>query len=358
MVVASAPAPGLRGFQTFVPPPEGCTGWGPGSKSAQAAGILGALGPSPFRLQDVTQSCPATPPRAESPAATASAQGGGASRSASPKPHAVHPLALAQAEAAARQPSPTPSGRGLGDTFGVKSSSASPHGPDAARPDSRLEVPGGSSSPPLRRASVGSEVSVKSGQQGRASPSGSQGRASPSGQRAERAAAEAAIAKAQAKAKVEETPSQVVLDLLAQDPSPTVGPVQGADHMRAAATADVQALSLKDQDLHAILQEDPALLAEAPDGQAAFELYCATLSAFDSGPKLVKEALRAVIRDDVTTIDKLLAERTIRWDTRNAGGQTLLELAHQRCSLRVRRVLEDAKAGKRAPSPTRRKSAA
>jgi len=141
----------------------------------------------------------------------------------------------------------------------------------------------------------------------------------------------------------DEEPAQVVMDMLAQEKFRHKGPVKSAAQLEAAFAKDVPVLIVQDKNFDAALKEDPGILQEHGAAYEALGLYCATVTAFDLAPQFLREALKAVVRDDVATISKLLDERKIAWDTRNQGGQTLLELAIQRSRLRVQKRLEDSK---------------
>lgn len=104
------------------------------------------------------------------------------------------------------------------------------------------------------------------------------------------------------------------------------------------------ALEERDPHLQVTLKADAGLLEEASSGgQAAFELYCATLTVFDTGPKLERLAFRAVIEEDEATLSALLESGRVAWDARNAGGQTLLEVAHERSRFRSIALLQEVR---------------
>mmetsp|Transcript_63990 Transcript_63990/g.180522 ORF Transcript_63990/g.180522 Transcript_63990/m.180522 type:complete len:253 (+) Transcript_63990:53-811(+) len=123
---------------------------------------------------------------------------------------------------------------------------------------------------------------------------------------------------------------------------PHAGPVQDKSHLQAAAAREVDQLQRFDPRLQDALKEDEGVLEDAAfgqDAQDAFKVYCSALAAFDPGPRLRKFAFQAVISDDDQTLKQMLDSGEVAWDTTNAGGQTLLDVAHERQKDKCREVL-------------------
>lgn len=109
------------------------------------------------------------------------------------------------------------------------------------------------------------------------------------------------------------------------------GPVRDLAHLQAVVKRDMTQLQSCDPVIKQLAQEDMGVLEEKdPLVQGALQVYCSTVSAFDPGPNLRKLAFQAVLRNDVQTLKNMLDCGQVQWDTRNAGGQTLLEVAHER----------------------------
>lgn len=279
------PGPGLRGYRTFVPPPEGFNelrGYLRGNQSSEAC----ASGSRLVMQEELEQQKPQTPQR--------------------------------------KKP-------------GVALSPKAPQTPQAA-PTTRERSDGVSARPSERRVSLQRSVTMAS-DSSLAAPS------------FDRRAVEVSPTSVQGEEELPEQPAQEVLELLAEQENPQhQGPLKNASHLEAATRADRRGLRDVDTGLQEMLKEDPFVLDDVEiGGQDAFGLYCASLSAFDVGPKLVRQAFMAVARDDVVTIEMLLDERRIAWDTKNAGGQTLLEMACARSRPRVRKQLEIARSKKVLP---------
>lgn len=133
------------------------------------------------------------------------------------------------------------------------------------------------------------------------------------------------------------------LERLQQDLQPRhLGPAQDVGHMKAAATANLGALRDADVRLRDALDGDAGLLEE-PAGDAAFKLYCSSLAAFEPSPGLQRLAFQCVVGDDHIALADLLASGKVLWNTQNAGGQTLLEVAYERQKPQTLELLKAAK---------------
>jgi len=234
------PAPGFRGYSTFVPPPQGCVGWGNDSPRSNEEGV---------------------------------------------------------ALDAQQQMSP----RSLASPTGMQAQGM-PTSPTGTIPDARSPSPSNSVLAPRSPSELDHSGA------GRASPE--------------------------------------VDILLVEDDFPHKGPLRDEGHVEHARpdTRNREQLEARDPNLQVTLKGDMGVLEEATSGgKGAFELYCNTLTMFDTAPKLVKLAFRAVTADDEATLVALLESGRITWASRNAAGQTLIEVAHERSKFRVLHVLQLAR---------------
>eukprot|EP00929_Paragymnodinium_shiwhaense_P004553 TRINITY_DN10559_c0_g1_i1.p1 TRINITY_DN10559_c0_g1~~TRINITY_DN10559_c0_g1_i1.p1 ORF type:complete len:334 (+),score=50.18 TRINITY_DN10559_c0_g1_i1:144-1004(+) len=130
------------------------------------------------------------------------------------------------------------------------------------------------------------------------------------------------------------------------------GPLQGQEHLQAVQTGDMAELQGFDASLQEALAEDAQLLArprqdiwgratEEATGAAAFTLYKETLTAFDAAPKVLKQAFRATAADDVETLRTLFGMKVITLEVRNAGGDSLIDVARQRHSRKCLSLLQE-----------------
>jgi len=144
------------------------------------------------------------------------------------------------------------------------------------------------------------------------------------------------------------------------DKNTKLGPLRNMKHLEAINSRDINALKAQDaqfanehpkddvdflQRSHGIPRFELGVAINdatgISDGKAALDLYCESLAAFDPGPKVQRLAFQAVARDDVETLEDLLSWSGVSKDTKNSGGQTLLEVAIERKSCyRIQELLQ------------------
>jgi len=125
---------------------------------------------------------------------------------------------------------------------------------------------------------------------------------------------------------------------------------------RAAEVGDLKALASMDKRLRNLLDSDDQmqLLNEGdlsdPHAREALRLYRDSFMALErqggggGAASIEREAFQAVARDDVATLQALL-ERGLSANTKNAGGQSLAQLAMERGSAECARALASSGAG-------------
>mmetsp|Transcript_113904 Transcript_113904/g.302695 ORF Transcript_113904/g.302695 Transcript_113904/m.302695 type:complete len:197 (-) Transcript_113904:142-732(-) len=119
---------------------------------------------------------------------------------------------------------------------------------------------------------------------------------------------------------------------------------------RALRAGDVRALAHMDRRLQALLNpDDLAQLRKDgeltdPKARQALKLYCESFMSLEAAQKGVscstaKEAFQAVMQDDAEALASLL-DAGASPELKNAGGHTLLDLAHERGKFACKELLQ------------------